>query len=162
MVLAERKATAVAGRWPSSLVLGCDSLLDFEGRALGKPATAAEAGANWHRLGGRRATLCTGHCLVDSSDGRVATGLATAEVHFGRPSSAEIEAYVATGEPLACAGGFTIDGFGAPFVDAIAGDAGCVLGLSMPLFRRLLADLGLGIVDLWRRDPRTPPSGTPA
>ena len=156
--LAERKASAVAdragaGHRPRSgaaLVLGCDTLLDVDGRAFGKPAGAAQALALWQRLAGREATLLTGHCLIDTRRGQRARGVAATVVRFGTPSEAELAAYVATGEPLAVAGAFSIDGFAAPFIDGIDGDPGNVVGLSLPLLRRLLAELGVAITDLWR------------
>jgi septum formation protein len=150
-VLAERKASAVARMRPGSLILGCDSLLDLDGTALGKPASADEATEIWARLSGRRASLHTGHCLVDGSGERL-TEVAETVVRFGSPSADEIAAYVKSGEPEALAGAFSIDGLGAPFVDGIDGDAGNVLGLSLPLLRRMLATFGIRIYDLWR-DP---------
>ena len=153
-VLAERKAGAVALLRPGALVLGCDSLLDLDGEALGKPGTAQRAAALWYRLSGRQGTLFTGHCLIEPGTGRRAQGVGRTVVRFGRPSDAEIAAYVASGEPLALAGGFSLDGLGAPFIDGIDGDPGNVLGLSIPLLRRLLAELGLAITELWPGRPR--------
>jgi len=148
--LADRKAQAVARTRPDALVLGCDSLLEFDRAALGKPASAREAIRMWQRLSGRTGTLWTGHCLIDVSAGRTARGTASTEVRFGSPSPAELDAYVASGEPLSLAGAFSIEGLGAPFVQGIDGDPSNVMGLSLPLLRRLLADLGLAITDLWR------------
>jgi septum formation protein len=150
MVLAERKAAAVAQLRPDALVLGCDSLLDLDGQPVGKPASAEQAAGVWRRLAGRAATLRTGHCLIEPGGGRVARDVASTRVRFGTPSDAEVAAYVATGEPLAMAGAFSIDGRGAPFVDGIDGDPGNVIGLSLPLLRRMLAGLGVAITDLWR------------
>ncbi len=151
--LAERKASAVAGRIATrddaALVVGCDSVLDFGGEVRGKPASAEEATAWWRSYRGRSGTLVTGHAVVEAGTGRRAVGVAETVVRFGDPTDAEIAAYVATGEPLAVAGGFTLDGYAAPFVDGIDGDHGTVLGLSLPLLRRLLADLGVGVTDLW-------------
>jgi septum formation protein len=149
-VLAERKAAVVAGQRPDALVLGCDSMLDFGQRAFGKPASADEAADLWRRLSGREGTLCTGHCLIEPGGGRRIRAVARTVVRFGAPAEAEIAAYVASGEPMGMAGGFCIDGLGAPFVEGIDGDPGNVIGLSLPLLRRLLADLGLAITDLWR------------
>jgi septum formation protein len=149
--LARRKATAVAAERPEALVLGCDSMLDLDGEALGKPATAAEAAAVWRRLAGREGTLYTGHWLI--APGQQASGVAATTIRFGSPSDAEIAAYVATGEPLSLAGSFSIDGRAAPFVDGIDGDHGNVIGLSLPLLRRLLAEVGIAITDLWRPAP---------
>ena len=131
------------------LVLGCDSVLAFGGEVRGKPRSAEEAAAWWRGYRGRTGTLVTGHALVDLASGRRAAAPAETEVRFGRPSDAEIDAYVATGEPLAVAGGFTLDGYCAPFVDGIDGDHGTVLGLSVPLLRRLLAELEVDITTLW-------------
>jgi septum formation protein len=149
-VLAERKAGAVAGLRPGALVLGCDSMLDLDHAALGKPASAAQAADMWRRLSGRQGTLCTGHCLIDGGQGRRLREVARTVVRFGVPTDAEIAAYVASGEPMAVAGGFSIDGLGAPFVESIDGDPGNVIGLSLPLLRRMLAGLGVSITDLWR------------
>jgi septum formation protein len=148
--LAERKAAVVAGQRPDALVLGCDSMLDFGQRAFGKPASADEAADLWRRLSGREGTLCTGHCLIEPGGGRRIRAVARTVVRFGVPTEAEIAAYVASGEPMAVAGGFCIDGLGAPFVEGVDGDPGNVIGLSLPLLRRMLADLGLAITGLWR------------
>ncbi len=149
VVLAERKAAAVARLRPDALVLGCDSLLDLDQQLVGKPASAAEAARVWRRLAGRTATLCTGHCLIEPG-GRVILDVARTTVRFGAPTDAEVAAYVATGEPLGMAGAFSIDGRGAAFVDGIDGDPGTVIGLSLPLLRRMLAELGVALTDLWR------------
>lgn len=153
LVLAERKAAAVAARLEgaSALVVGCDSVLDVEGTPRGKPTSRDEARAWWASVAGRTAVLHSGHCVIDTGTGHRASAVAATTVRYGSPSPAEIEAYLATDEPLAVAGGFTIDGYAAPFVDSIDGDHGTVLGLSLPLLRRLLADLGVQITDLWAR-----------
>ena len=148
-ILAERKASAVASLRPDALVLGCDSLLDFEGQPLGKPATPDEAVAGWRKVAGREGMLCTGHCLIEGRTGRRVREVAATIVRFGTPTEAELTAYVASGEPRSLAGGFSIDGRGAPFVDGIDGDPGTVIGLSLPLLRRMLAGLGIAITDLW-------------
>ncbi len=150
-LLAERKASAVARLRPDALVLGCDSMLDFEREALGKPATAEQATALWRRLSGRAGTLYTGHCLIEGPAGRRVRAVAGTTVRFGEPTESELAAYVASGEPLQLAGAFSIDGRGAAFVESIDGDPSNVIGLSMPLLRRMLADLGIAITDLWRR-----------
>lgn len=148
-MLAERKASAVAARRPAALVLGCDSILDLDGISLGKPHSAEDAVAMWHRLSGREGTLCTGHCLIDGASGRRVSAVARTIVRFGKPTEAELAAYVASGEPQVLAGAFSIDGLGAPFIDGIDGDPGNVIGVSLPLLRRMLADLDLAIIDLW-------------
>ena len=147
--LAQAKAAAVAAGLPGGLVIGCDSLLDLDGRALGKPASAAEAAVRWREMSGRTGTLVTGHCVIDAATGRRAAGVAATAVRFGMPSEREIAAYVASGEPLGVAGAFTLDGRGGWFVDGIDGNHGNVLGISLPLLRRLLADLGFGVTELW-------------
>ncbi len=152
-VLAERKAATVAALHPDALVLGCDSMLDVDGRALGKPASAASAAAMLRGLAGRDAVLYTGHRLIDGRVGRQASGVAATIVRFGTPTDAEIAAYVASGEPLQLAGAFSIDGRGAPFVDGVDGDPSNVIGLSLPLLRRLLAELDIAITDLWQPQP---------
>jgi septum formation protein len=148
-VLAERKASAVAGSRPGSLVLGCDSLLEADGRALGKPAGPRQAVDLWRVLSGGTGVLHSGHCLIDTGTGRQVVAVASTVVRFGTPSDDEVAAYVASGEPLHLAGGFSIDGLGAPFVEGIDGDPTNVLGLSMPLLRSMLAELGVAITSLW-------------
>jgi len=148
--LAVRKATAVAEQLAEDeLVVGCDSMLALDGEVLGKPASAGDAVARWHRMRGRSGTLLTGHCVVDRGTGRRVDGVAATVVRFGTPTDAEVEAYVASGEPMQVAGAFTLDGRSAPFLDGIDGDAGNVIGLSMPLLRTLLRELGLEVTDLW-------------
>jgi len=148
-VLARRKAFAVARMRPDAIVLGCDSMLDLDGVAIGKPKDASEATRIWSLLRGRTATLYTGHCLVGHA-GYVNAEVGSTAVRFGRPTDHEVDRYVSSGEPFGMAGAFSIDGLGAPFVDGIDGDPGNVLGLSLPLLRRLLLDLGIAITDLWR------------
>jgi septum formation protein len=149
-VLAERKAAAVARLRPDALVLGCDSMLDLDGSAIGKPTTAGEVADLWRRLAGRSGTLYTGHRLIVGPTGQQVSGVAATAIRFGRPTDAEIAAYAATEEPLTLAGAFSIDGLAAPFVDGIDGDPSNVIGLSLPLLRRLLAAVGIAITDLWR------------
>ncbi|UUN28830.1 nucleoside triphosphate pyrophosphatase [Streptomyces sp. FIT100] len=151
LVLAEAKATAVAGldRAAGALVIGCDSVLELDGEALGKPADPEEATARWKAMRGRAGVLRTGHCVIDTATGSRASATASTTVHFGEPTDDEIAAYVASGEPLHVAGAFTLDGRSAPFVDSIEGDHGNVIGLSLPLLRRLLGELGIRITDLW-------------
>ncbi|MEE1927872.1 nucleoside triphosphate pyrophosphatase [Streptomyces sp. TRM 70351] len=151
LVLAEAKADAVAMRpqAANALVVGCDSVLELDGRPLGKPADAEDAIARWKTMRGRSGVLMTGHCVVDTADGRRRSATAATTVRFAEPSDAEIAAYVASGEPLHVAGAFTLDGRSAPFVEGIDGDPGNVIGLSLPLLRRLLAELGVPITSLW-------------
>src|SRR4051794_20274164 len=141
VALAQRKAEAVAPLRPEHLVLGCDSMLDLDGVALGKPCSDEEAADFVRRQSGRTATLYTGHHLIDGPTGRRVSEVAGTRIHFGKPTEREIADYVATGEPLVLAGGCSIDGYGAPFIDGIDGDPSNVLGLSLPLLRRMLAQL---------------------
>jgi septum formation protein len=153
LALARMKARTVAARMqaePGVLILGCDSVLAFDGEVLGKPADAAEATKRWQAMRGRSGVLHTGHLLTELVGGRQAEEVGTTVVHFADVMDEEIGAYVATGEPLNVAGAFTIDGRGGAFVERIEGDAGNVIGLSLPLLRRLLGELGVAITDLWR------------
>jgi septum formation protein len=150
--LAEQKCAAVAGRddLPAgALVLGCDSVLELDGAALGKPADAPEATARWREMRGRSGVLHTGHALRDTTSGHVASATASTTVHFADVTDDEIAAYVATGEPLHVAGAFTVDGLGGAFVSGIEGDHHNVVGVSLPLVRDLVAELGHSWVDLW-------------
>ncbi|MCU7824448.1 Maf family protein [Kitasatospora sp. DSM 101779] len=150
LVLAEAKAkTVAAGLAGGELVIGCDSVLELDGQALGKPADAAEAMERWRSMRGRAGVLQTGHCVIDSATGRQSSATASTTVRFGTPDDEEVAAYIASGEPLHVAGAFTLDGRSAPFVEGIDGDPGNVIGLSLPLLRRLLADLDVRITDLW-------------
>lgn len=156
--LAELKCAAVAGRDDlpeGALVLGCDSVLDLDGAALGKPANAAEAVRRWERMRGRSGVLRTGHSLRDTTTGRVAAATASTTVHFADLADEEIAAYVASGEPLHVAGAFTVDGLGGAFVTGIDGDHHNVVGVSLPLLRELVAELGHSWTGLWvSRRPR--------
>jgi septum formation protein len=123
-------------------------VLDLDGEALGKPTDAADAVARWRRMRGRSGVLRTGHCLVDTRTGRDAAEVASTTVHFADITDEEVEAYVATGEPLRVAGAFTIDGLGGPYVDGVEGDPHTVVGLSLPLLRRMLVDVGTSLLEL--------------
>jgi septum formation protein len=153
LALARLKARTVASRMQADLgvlVLGCDSVLAFEGEILGKPADAAEAVKRWQAMRGKSGVLHTGHHLTDLVNGRQAEDVGTTVVHFADISDAEIKAYVATEEPLNVAGAFTIDGRGGAFVERIEGDPGNVVGLSLPLLRWLLGQMQVSITQLWR------------
>jgi len=149
--LAAAKAHAVAARCTDrdALVIGCDSMLLFEGEALGKASDAAEVIARWRRMRGRSGVLLTGHCVLDVGSGRDVQQVADTVVRFGQPSDEELTAYAATEEALAVAGPFTIDGRAAAFVEGIEGDAGNVIGVSLPLLRQMLAKLDVEMVSLW-------------
>lgn len=162
LVLAQAKAEEVATRTAGALVLGCDSMLEIDGEVVGKPGTPDVARERWRRMRGRSGVLHSGHWVVDrradDDGGTTATLGATSSttVHFADLDDAEIEAYVATGEPLEVAGAFTIDGLGGPYVDRIEGDPHGVVGVSLPLLRALLAE-----VDVPFRDLRTPQDDLP-
>jgi septum formation protein len=152
--LAELKCAVVAARGDlpaGALVLGCDSVLEFDGEALGKPADAAEATRRWQAMRGRSGVLHTGHCLRDGATDQVAAATASTTVHFAEVTDDEIAAYVATREPLHVAGAFTVDGLGGAFVTGIEGDHHNVVGVSLPLVRELAAELGHPWTDLWAR-----------
>ena len=163
VVLARAKAEAVAKELgpADALVLGCDSLLELDGQTYGKPGSAADAVERWRRMRGTIGVLHTGHWLVDLRAGAGAGGTgagpgpgtgatSSTVVHFADLTDAEIDAYVATGEPLTVAGAFTVDGLGGPFVTRIEGDYHTVVGLSLPVLRDLLGEVGVSVPDLWR------------
>lgn len=159
LVLARAKCEAVADRLSDdscpedapvgALVLGCDSVLELDGELHGKPTDEAQATARWQRMRGRSGVLHTGHWLIDDRDdsdggtGATMGAVASTTVHFANVSDEEIAAYVATGEPLNVAGGFTIDGLGGPFVAGIEGDHHNVVGISLPLLREMLAEINV-------------------
>lgn len=148
----------VSGHDPAGLVLGCDSVLELDGEVHGKPGSSQVAVERWHRMRGRSGTLHTGHWLVDNRDdedggtGATLGETASTVVHFADVSDAEIAAYVATGEPLQVAGAFTIDGLGGPLVTGIEGDHHAVVGLSLPLLRSLLLEVGVAWHELRTHD----------
>ena len=148
--LAQLKCRAVAERVTGdALVIGCDSVLAFAGEIFGKPRDAAEATDRWRRMRGRSGVLHTGHCVRRGDQEVIET--ASTVVHFAEVTDDEIDAYVATGEPLHVAGAFTIDGLAGAFVTRIEGDHHNVVGLSLPVLRVLVGDLGLVWTDLWNR-----------
>jgi septum formation protein len=159
--LAQLKAEAVAAAVSAApeqttLVIGCDSMLELDQVAYGKPGSAAVATARWRAMRGRSGMLHTGHHVIVLGNGdpdSVRSTVASTTVHFADLSDAEIEAYVGTGEPLQVAGGFTVDGLGGPFVSAISGDHHNVVGLSLPLLRRMLAELGIAWPSIWSPAP---------
>jgi septum formation protein len=153
-LLAAAKAAVVAARQDDALVVGADSLLEFRGEAMGKPADADDARRRWRRMAGRSGVLHTGQALLDVRGGAVTARdvvVTSTVVHFASPTDDEIEAYLASGEPLAVAGAFTLDGLGAPFVRRVEGDPASVVGLSLAALREQLHRRGLAITDLWRR-----------
>jgi septum formation protein len=167
LLLAQAKAEDVTrtvesptddGATHADVVLGCDSMLELDGEIFGKPGTAEVAVERWRAMRGRSGTLHTGHWVVDLRDadaggtGGTLGATSATTVHFADLSDAEIDAYVATGEPLAVAGGFTVDGLGGAFVTGIEGDHHSVVGVSLPLLRELLGQIGVGWTDLWDGD----------
>ncbi|MGY5765899.1 Maf family protein [Brachybacterium sp. DNPG3] len=159
LLLARAKAEAATARSDGGyVVLGCDSMLELDGEVVGKPGTAERAAERWRSLRGRTAVLHSGHWLVDDRDpedggtGATLGATASCEVTFAAISDDEIAAYVATGEPLDVAGAFTIDGIAGPYITSVAGDPHAVVGLSLPLLRRLLGEIGIAIHDLWDED----------
>jgi septum formation protein len=150
VVLAQQKARAVAAGVSDTLVVGCDSVLEVGGKVHGKPGTAAAATERWRTMRGRSGVLHTGHCLIDTATGKEVSSAARTVVHFADLDDDEIAAYVATGEPLEVAGAFTIDGLGGAYVTGIEGDPHTVVGISLPLLRTMLGELGYSWHTLWR------------
>ena len=155
--LAVAKATTVAERiaaeHPDAIVIGCDSMLLIDGALVGKPHTVDVARGRWAEMAGGKGDLYTGHAVLRLADGAItatAAEHAVTGVRFAVPTAEELDAYLATGEPLAVAGSFTIDGLGGWFVEGLDGDPSNVIGLSLPLTRRLLAQVGVRVTDLWR------------
>ena len=162
LLLARAKAEAVASlpEADGALVIGCDSVFEFDGEAHGKPYTPEVAKERMLRMSGRMGVLHTGHWLVDcrdtdgSGDGDPGSGatvgsVSSAEVHFTDMSEDEIDTYIATGEPLQCAGSFTIDGYGGAFIRKVDGDPHTVVGLSISTLRGLLGQAQVNVTELW-------------
>jgi septum formation protein len=157
--LAAAKATDVAARVGprDAVIIGCDSMLLVDGGLVGKPGTAAAARKRWHEMAGGTGVLLTGHAVmrfVEGSQTGSAEGVECTSIRFTSPTDDELDAYLATGEPLGVAGGFTIDGRGGWFVDGVDGDPSNVIGLSLPMTRKLLAKVGVSVSDLWRDQGR--------
>lgn len=149
---AEAVLASIAETATDAVIVGCDSMLSMGGRMLGKPGTAEVARERWAQMSGGSGDLLTGHAVLRVENGvetKRATGSHSTTVRFAAPTPEEIEAYIATGEPLAVAGAFTLDGRGGWFVDGIDGDPSSVIGISLPLTRRLLSEVGVSVVDLW-------------
>ena len=143
LALARAKAEAVLPLAPTgALVLGCDSIFEVDGIRLGKPPSPEEALRRWQRMRGKAGTLHTGHWLIDTASGGRAGEAVSTTVEMVNADDEEISDYIATGEPLQVAGGFTLDGLGAPYVAGITGDPGNVIGVSLPAVRRLCQCLG--------------------
>jgi len=147
--LAQRKAEVVLSQVNDSLVLGCDSVLVVDNQIHGKPQDAAEAFTRWQQMCGNQGTLYTGHALIDQTQSRQVVRCGITQVYFGRVSDLQIKAYIATGEPLVCAGCFALEGKGSALVDKIEGCHSNVIGLSLPLLRSMLAELGYDLSSYW-------------
>ncbi|MFD6858524.1 Maf family protein [Rhodococcus sp. NPDC060090] len=151
-----RRLTAEGTASDDLVVIGCDSMLLFDGKLQGKPGTVEVARARWKRMSGHSAELLTGHSVLRARGGQIvaqADDHSGTSVRFGTPSDADLEAYLATGEALQVAGAFTLDGLGGWFIDGIEGDPSSVIGIGLPLVRRLLADAGVSVADLWSSNP---------
>ena len=159
--LARAKADAVARDLDAEVtadcvVIGCDSMLYVNGELRGKPGTPEQARHQWNSMAGKPGSLFTGHCVIRMRDAqvlRIETAAEVTTVRFGVPAEQELTAYIASGEPLNMAGGFTIDGLGGWFIDAVEGDPSNVVGLGLSVTRRLLESVGLSVGDLWRANP---------
>lgn len=154
LTLAQAKATAVAQQHsrPHSVIIGCDSMLFLDGKLLGKPHTAENAHARWKMMSGKTAFLLTGHAVISvDAHGQhsVASDVSSTAVTFGSPTESELSAYIDTGEPLKVAGAFTLDARGGWFIEQIHGDPSAVIGISLPLTRRLLQDLNVTVDMIW-------------
>ncbi|MDZ8029646.1 nucleoside triphosphate pyrophosphatase [Nostoc sp. DedSLP04] len=149
--LAQYKAETVAPQFQSALIIGCDSVLSINGEIYGKPADFSEAIARWQIMQGNFGDLYTGHALIDNQQNRTLVKSQVTRVYFAQMSEKAIKAYVATGEPLKCAGAFAIEGFGSFFVEKIEGCHSNVIGLSLPLLRQMLSELAYDVTDFWQQ-----------
>jgi len=148
--LASCKAQAVAQHYQDSLIVGCDSVLVVDGEIYGKPKNETIAIARWQQMRGKAGQLYTGHALIDQRQDRCLVRYGLTTVYFSQVSDRAIADYVATGEPLKCAGGFALEGSGGLFVEKIEGCHSNVIGLSLPLFRQMLTELGYTVTDFWQ------------
>lgn len=147
--LAQCKAEVVANQFSDGLILGCDSLLEVDGESYGKPQSPEEAIARWQKMRGNQGFLYTGHALIDKRQNKQLVRCGITKVYFANISNEEIEAYVRSGEPLKCAGGFALEGKGGLFVEKLEGCHSNVIGLSLPLLRQMLEELGYKVTDFW-------------
>ena len=148
--LALRKAQTVANQLSDALVLGCDSVLSVGGEIHGKPANPEEAIARWQQMRGTVGVLYTGHALIDLAQDKTLVRCGITKVYFANVSDHAIAAYVATREPLNCAGCFALEGRGGLFVEKLEGCHSNVIGLSLPLLRQMLGELGYDVTDFWQ------------
>lgn len=147
--LALKKGETVATQFSDALILGCDSVLEIDGEIHGKPETPEIAIARWQKMRGNIGNLYTGHALIDQTQDKVLVRCGITKVYFGQVSDRAIAAYVASGEPLNCAGCFALEGKGGLFVDKLEGCHSNVIGLSLPLLRQMLDELGYDVTDFW-------------
>ncbi|MBZ8176841.1 septum formation inhibitor Maf [Corynebacterium poyangense] len=150
--LARAKATSVAQNFPADVVVGCDSMLLLDGQLLGKPHDPATTVARWRAQAGKTGELLTGHCVLGPNNQRYEE-VARTDVHFADAKEEDIIAYAQTGEPLECAGAFTLEALGGWFIDGISGDPSSVIGLSLPTVRHALYSMGLSVHHFWNRKP---------
>ena len=149
-ILARCKAQVVAKEFSTALILGCDSVLEINGEVYGKPESAEVAFRRWQKMRGNVGILYTGHVLVDQSQNRQVGQCATTKVYFANAGDEEIWAYIQSGEPMNCAGCFALEGKGGLFIEKIEGCHSNVIGLSLPVLRSLLSQLGYGVTEFWR------------
>ena len=150
LALCAAKAEAVAAQYPDDIVIGCDSMLLLNGTLQGKPHTIDATINRWKAQRGKTADLITGPCIVAPGGEQRVLDAASTRVTFGDVSDADIDAYARSGEPLKCAGAFTLEALGGWFIDRINGDPSNVIGLSLPLVRRALYSFGIDVADVWR------------
>jgi septum formation protein len=148
-ILAKSKAETVIKQFPSSLIMGCDSVLALHGEIHGKPSSPEEAIARWQVMQGSFGDLYTGHALFDTANNRSLVKCQVTRVYFSKMNLSQIKAYVSTGEPLSCAGAFALEGYGSSFIEKIDGCHSNVIGLSLPLLRHMLGELNYEVTDFW-------------
>lgn len=148
--LAQGKAEAVVSQFSNSLILGCDSVLAMDGKIYGKPLSVADAIARWQQMRGQVGELHTGHVLIDQTQNQTLVRSQVTQVFFADVSDRQVAAYVASGEPLQCAGCFALEGRGGLFIEKLEGCHSNVIGLSLPLLRKMLTDLGYDVADFWQ------------
>ena len=149
--LAQKKAEVVKNRYQDALILGCDSVLSFAGQVYGKPESPQVAITRWQQMRGKIGLLHTGQSLIDLKQNKTLTRCATTKVYFSDISDRIIRDYVATGEPLKCAGSFALEGKGGLFIEKIEGCHSNVIGLSMPLLTEMFGELGYNITNFWQK-----------
>jgi len=148
--LAQAKVEVVAEHWENALILGCDSLLLLEGQAQGKPDAPDEAITRWQKMRGKTGYLYTGHVLLDQTQNQLIRRCGITQVTFANIDDQTIQAYVASGEPMNCAGAFALEGKGGLFIEKIEGCYSNVIGLSLPLLRTMLTELGYSFATFWK------------